>query len=283
MYSNKIISRKRLAKSTYEFWIENDMVSTHAKPGQFVVLRVSEKGERIPLTIAEVKGTSFRIVVKAIGKSTYDLCTRSAGDVLADVVGPLGKPSDVKQYGSVLIIGGGVGIAAILPIAKALKEAGNDVTVIIGARTLDELILKDEFSFADKLIMVTDDGSSGYKGTVIDAMKEQVKTQKYDVAWAVGPAIMMKLASNVANEINLPIWVSLNSIMIDGTGMCGGCRVTVGGETKFVCVDGPEFDGLKVDFDGMIKRLQAYRSQERRQDEAHDCRMMKQAEELEKK
>ncbi len=267
MDSNKITSRKRLAKSTYEFWIENDMVSTHAKPGQFVVLRVSEKGERIPLTVAETRGDLFRIVVKAIGKSTYDLCTRSVGDVLVDVVGPLGKPSEIKQYGNVLVIGGGVGIAAILPIAKALKEAGNNVTVIIGAKTLDELILKDEFTFADKLVMATDDGSSGYKGTVIDAMKEQIKMQNYDVAWAVGPAIMMKLASNVANEINLPIWVSLNSIMIDGTGMCGGCRTLVktqdGEEIKYVCVDGPEFDGRYVDWDSFMKRLEQYREQER--------------------
>jgi len=267
MYPNKIVSKKRLAKSTYEFWIENALVGSHARPGQFVVVRVSEKGERIPLTIAETKGDLFRIVVKAIGKSTYELCTKSVDDILADVVGPLGKPSEIKQYGNVLVIGGGVGIAVILPIAKALKKAGNNITVIIGAKTLDELILKDEFMFADKLVMATDDGSSGYKGTVIDAMKEQIKTQKYDVAWAVGPAIMMKLASNVANEINLPLWVSLNSIMIDGTGMCGGCRTLVktqeSEEIKYVCVDGPEFDGRYVDWDSFMKRLEQYREQER--------------------
>ncbi|MFN3691471.1 MAG: sulfide/dihydroorotate dehydrogenase-like FAD/NAD-binding protein, partial [Fervidobacterium sp.] len=256
---NLIISKKKLAYKIYEFWIDNPYISSHAKPGQFVIVRISEYGERIPLTIAEVKDDAFRIVVKAVGKSTYELCSLSEGYSLYDVAGPLGRPSEIKFYGNVLIVGGGVGIAAILPIAKALKENKNYVTVIIGARTKNELILSDEFSFADKVIKVTDDGSEGIKGTVIDIMEEELRIG-YQIAWAVGPAVMMKLASEVAGKNNLPIWVSLNSIMIDGTGMCGGCRTVLrkeksldekvnDGEIKYVCVDGPEFDGRFVDWE----------------------------------
>lgn len=270
---NLIISKKRLAYKIHEFWIDNPYISSHARPGQFVIVRINEYGERIPLTIAEVKDNVFRIVVKAVGKSTYELCSLSEGYSLYDVVGPLGKPSEIKFYGHVLIIGGGVGIAAILPIAKALKKNQNYVTVIIGARTKNELILSDEFSFADKVIKVTDDGSEGIKGNVIDVMEEELKVD-YQIAWAVGPAIMMKLASEVAKRNNLPIWVSLNSIMIDGTGMCGGCRTILkkeksldqksdNDEIKYVCVDGPEFDGRFVDWDSFMKRLNQYKNEER--------------------
>lgn len=265
--NNVILRKRKLAYGVYDFWIKNDFIGKKAKPGQFVIVRVSEKGERIPLTIADSNGEAFRIVVKAIGKSTYELCSLNEGDVLHDVVGPLGKPSEIKRYGNVLIIGGGVGIAAILPIAKALKNIGNNVTVIIGAKTSQELILKDEFTFADKLLPTTDDGSFGYKGNVIDAMKIELENENYNVIWSIGPAIMMKLSSEIATDYNIPIWVSLNSIMIDGTGMCGGCRTVIktnnSEKIEYVCVDGPEFDGRYVDWNSFIKRLNQYKEQEK--------------------
>lgn len=263
---NEIVEKKRLCKGVYEFWINNEFVAKHAKPGQFVIVRNTEKGERIPLTIADVSGKQFRIVVKTIGKSTLELCMKNKGDVLHDVVGPLGKPSEIKHYGNTLIIGGGIGIAAIFPIAKALKSFNNRVNVIIGAKTVDELILKDEFTFADDLTTCTDDGSYGKKGSVVDVMKDKLRSEKFDVIWAVGPAVMMKYASLVAKEYDIPVWVSLNSIMIDGTGMCGGCRTVIKkdgeSEIQYVCVDGPEFDGRYVDWESFIKRLSQYREQE---------------------
>lgn len=261
-----IVEKKRLARGVFEFWIEHPLVSHKARPGQFVIVRTSERGERVPLTIVDTSAEKFRVVVKAVGKSTYELCAKDAGDVLSDVVGPLGKPSDVRYYGSVLVVGGGVGIAAILPIARALKRAGNTVTVVIGARTEGELILRDEFGFADELFVATDDGTAGRRGTVVDVMGDLLSERKYDVAWAVGPALMMKHASVRAGDFELPIWVSLNSIMVDGTGMCGGCRITLrsdtGAKVEYTCVDGPEFDGRRVDWDLFIARLGQYREQE---------------------
>lgn len=261
-----VTRKSRLAYGVFEFWIYHPLVARRARPGQFVIVRTTDRGERIPLTIVETSDDAFRIVVKAVGKSTYQLCAINPGERLSDVVGPLGKPSEIKFYGDVLVVGGGVGIAAILPIAKALKEAGNSVTVVIGARSAEELILKDEFAFADELRVATDDGSAGMKGTVIDAMASALMERKFDIAWAVGPAAMMKFASLKAAEFDLPIWVSLNSIMVDGTGMCGGCRVTIKGESghriEYTCVDGPEFDGRFVDWDVFISRLNQYRTQE---------------------
>lgn len=265
--SNIIKSKRKLSYGIHEFWIENSLISKQAKPGQFVIVRTSEKGERIPLTIVDVNGEDLRLVVKAVGKSTYELCALKEKDILYDVVGPLGKPSEVKRYGNVLVIGGGVGIAAVLPIAKALKNMENRITVIIGSRTAQDLILKDEFTFADKLVLTTDDGSIGYKGTVIDAMKTELDSENYNIIWSIGPALMMKYSSEVAKTYNIPIWVSLNSIMIDGTGMCGGCRTVIktenSEEIKYVCVDGPEFDGRYVDWDSFIKRLNQYKEQEK--------------------
>jgi len=269
---NVILSKRRLSKGTYEFWILNELVAKRAKPGQFVILRTSEKGERIPITIADATDSKFRIVIKAVGKSTIQLCLSNVGDTLYDVAGPLGKPSETGYYGDVMVIGGGVGIAAILPIAKALKEAGNIVRVILGAKTSYELILKDEFSFADKIVVCTDDGSDGIKGTVVDGMIKEFSVSKPNVIWSVGPAQMMKNTSKVALEYDIPIWVSLNAIMVDGTGMCGGCRVllsrkqqnTVIEEIKYVCVDGPEFDGRFVEWESFISRLQQYKEEEKR-------------------
>jgi len=268
---NIIISKSRLAKETYEFWIDNELITGNAKPGQFVIIRTSEKGERIPITIADSYGSAFRIVVKAVGKSTIELCMKNEKEQLFDVVGPLGKPSEINYYGKVIVIGGGVGIAAILPIAKALKNAGNVVLVILGAKTSSELILKNEFAFADKVVVCTDDGSEGIKGTVIDGMLKEFEIEKPNMIWSVGPAVMMKATSKIASEYNVPIWVSLNAIMVDGTGMCGGCRVllrkeegSVKEEIKYVCVDGPEFDGRYVDWDSFIRRLQQYREEEKK-------------------
>ncbi|MEN3043369.1 MAG: sulfide/dihydroorotate dehydrogenase-like FAD/NAD-binding protein [Fervidobacterium sp.] len=265
--SNIIKIKRKLSYGVHELWIENSLISKQAKPGQFVIVRTSEKGERIPLTIVDVNGEDLRIVVKAVGKSTYELCALKEKDKLYDVVGPLGKPSEVKHYGNVLVIGGGVGIAAVLPIAKALKNMENRITVIIGSRTAQDLILKDEFTFADKLVLTTDDGSIGYRGTVIDAMKTELGSENYNIIWSIGPALMMKYSSEVAKTYNIPIWVSLNSIMIDGTGMCGGCRTVIKTENleeiKYVCVDGPEFDGRYVDWDSFIKRLNQYKQQEK--------------------
>lgn len=268
---NIIISKSRLAKGTYEFWIDNELIAGNAKPGQFVIIRTSEKGERIPITIADSYGSAFRIVVKAVGKSTIELCMKNEKEQLFDVVGPLGKPSEINYYGKVIVIGGGVGIAAILPIAKALKNAGNVVVVILGAKTSSELILKNEFAFADKVVVCTDDGSEGIKGTVVDGMLKEFEIEKPNMIWSVGPAVMMKATSKIASEYNVPIWVSLNAIMVDGTGMCGGCRVllrkeeegSVKEEIKYVCVDGPEFDGRYVDWDSFIRRLQQYREEEK--------------------
>jgi ferredoxin--NADP+ reductase len=268
---NIIISKSRLAKGTYEFWIDNELITGNAKPGQFVIIRTSEKGERIPITIADSYGSAFRIVVKAVGKSTIELCMKNEKEQLFDVVGPLGKPSEINYYGKVIVIGGGVGIAAILPIAKALKNAGNVVVVVLGAKTSSELILKNEFAFADKVVVCTDDGSEGIKGTVVDGMLKEFEIEKPNMIWSVGPAVMMKATSKIASEYNVPIWVSLNAIMVDGTGMCGGCRVllrkeeegSVKEEIKYVCVDGPEFDGRYVDWDSFIRRLQQYREEEK--------------------
>ncbi|WP_448376235.1 sulfide/dihydroorotate dehydrogenase-like FAD/NAD-binding protein [Fervidobacterium sp.] len=271
-YNNIIVSKRRLSKGTYEFWIINELVSKNAQPGQFVILRTSEKSERIPITIADTNEDKFRIVVKAVGKSTTELCMKNVGEPFYDVVGPLGKPSEINYYGEVVVVGGGVGIAAVLPIAKALKKVGNVVKVILGAKSSEEVILKDEFTFADKLIICTDDGSEGIKGTVVDGMIREFEISKPNVFWSVGPARMMERTSFVALEHNIPIWVSLNAIMVDGTGMCGGCRVllrrkeenTVSEEIKYVCVDGPEFDGRFVDWDSFIRRLQQYKEEEKK-------------------
>ncbi len=210
-----------------------------------------EDGERIPLTIADTKGSKIRLIFQVVGKSTKKMAELEKGQSYAHVVGPLGKPSEIDYYGTVLLIGGGIGIAPpIYPILKALKQAGNKVIAILGARTSNLLILEDEFQeIADRVIITTDDGSKGMKGLVTDAMKLLAQEcEKVDRAWAIGPVIMMKYATLTAQELGYPITVSLNPIMVDGTGMCGGCRVTIAGSVKFACVDGPEFDGELVNW-----------------------------------
>ncbi|MCD6546663.1 MAG: sulfide/dihydroorotate dehydrogenase-like FAD/NAD-binding protein [Thermotogae bacterium] len=260
----KLKKKEIIAPEIYDLIFEAPQIAQHAKAGQFVIIRVDEKGERIPLTIAQTSEKHIRLIVQVVGKSTEKLSKVPEGGRVIDITGPLGNPSEIDNYGNVLIIGGGVGIAAILPIVKALYEAGNETTVIIGARSKKFLILKEEISeYSHNLIVTTDDGSYGMKGFVTDAFKTLInKGKNFKVAWAVGPTIMMENCSKVAKEIDIPIWTSLNPIMVDGTGMCGGCRVEVNGEIKFACVDGPEFDGRYVNWDDLRKRLQQYRDLE---------------------
>ncbi len=247
--------------------IEAPLVAAAAKPGQFVIVCLSTAySERIPLTIAGVdtkKGT-IRLIWQTVGKSTAELAERNVGQTVENVLGPLGKPTHIEKFGTVVCIGGGIGSAPLLPIAIAMKKAGNKVISILGARTKELLILgKDFVEVSDEQIIVTDDGSYGKKALVTEPLEEVCKrTPRPDLAVTIGPAIMMKFCCEVTKKYDVSTVVSLNTIMVDGTGMCGGCRVEVGGQTKFVCVDGPEFDGHKVNFDLMMKRMNAYRKQE---------------------
>jgi ferredoxin--NADP+ reductase len=261
--SNLIVEKKKLAYGIHMFWIENELVAKNAKAGQFVIFRAYENGERIPLTIAGIRNNTFRVIVKAVGKSTYELCRLKEGDKILDVVGPLGQPSEIKNYGNVLVIGGGVGIATIIPIVKELKNHGNSVDVILATRNKDYFVLEEEFTDVDNLYYVTDDGSKGMKGFAHEMMEKLLKEKKYDISWAIGPSLMMKACSEVATKYNLKVWVSLNAIMVDGTGMCGGCRVRIGNELKYTCVDGPEFDGRLVDWESFNTRLIQYREEEK--------------------
>lgn len=253
----KIISHTNLGGTTSEMVVEAPLVARKAKAGQFLIIRIDEEGERVPLTIADhdkEKGT-ITMVYQVAGRSTKQLSTMKVGEYLADVVGPLGHPSEVENFGTVVIVGGGVGIAPIHPIAKALKEAGNRVISIIGAKTKDLLFWEDKMREAStEVLIATDDGSIGHKGFVTEVLDKVTEEEKVDVVWAVGPMIMMRSCVNVIKPKGIKIFVSMNPIMIDGTGMCGGCRVQVGDETKFACVDGPEFDGALIDFDLAMNR-----------------------------
>ncbi|WP_036222176.1 sulfide/dihydroorotate dehydrogenase-like FAD/NAD-binding protein [Mesoaciditoga lauensis] len=263
----EILTKKKIVEKEYDMWIKAPRVASHAKPGQFVVVRTSEKGERIPLTIADFdrENGNIRLIFQTVGKTTYEMSRMEVGDKLADVVGPLGTPSEVKKHGTVLMIGGGVGIAALFPILRELKLLGNKVITILGGRTSELVIMKDECAkYSDELIITTDDGSEGIKGVVTDGMKMLIERgEKIDYAWAIGPTIMMKFSALTAKELGIPIWVSLNPIMVDGTGMCGACRVTVNGNIRFACVDGPEFDGHGVAWDELMTRLKQYKDQEK--------------------
>lgn len=262
----KILKKEVLAPTLFLFDIEAPLVARKAKPGQFIILRIHDEGERIPLTIADFdreKGT-ITCVFQEVGKTTMELAALNEGDSVRDFVGPLGEPSHIEKLGKIVCVGGGVGVAPVHPIARALKEAGNEVIGIIGARTKELLFWEDKMRNAcTELRVTTDDGSYVRQGFVTDVLKEVVE-EKGDIALcvAIGPLPMMRAVCNMTKEYNIKTIVSLNSIMVDGTGMCGCCRVTVGGQTKFACVDGPEFDGHAVDFGEMARRSVIYKSQE---------------------
>lgn len=262
-----------LASNVKMFDVEAPAVARKARPGQFVILRIDEKGERIPLTIVDSspKDGTINLIVQEVGKTTQKLGTMKEGDEIATIVGPLGNPSEMKEYGQVVVIGGGVGIAEAYPEAKALREAGNRVICIIGARNKDLLILEDEMRrVSDELYITTDDGTKGRKGFVTDVLKDLIGQEKIDLVSAIGPTIMMKVVSEVTRPHGIKTLVSLNPIMLDGTGMCGVCRVSVGGEIKFACVDGPAFDGHLVDFDELMARQKIYLEEERLSTERYE-------------
>jgi len=262
----RIVRKEELSDAVTLFEIEANAIAKKAKAGNFFVLKIDERGERIPLTIADFdrgKGTITTIFQK-MGKTTHQLGSMSEGDVLADVIGPLGMHSHIKNFGKVVCVGGGVGIAPVYPIARALREAGNSVISIIGARTKNLIFWEDRMrNVSDELIIVTDDGSYGRKAVVTVPLDELLQGNDIQLVYAIGPAIMMKFVSKTTEKYQVKTVVSLNSIMVDATGMCGACRVEVGGETKFACVDGPEFEGHKVDFDLLMSRQRMYMDEEK--------------------
>jgi ferredoxin/flavodoxin---NADP+ reductase len=263
----RIIKREEMAEGTVVLnEIEAPLIAAKAKPGQFVILKATEQGERIPLTMAETdpqKGT-ITIIYMVVGKSTAIFKSLQVGQEFQDVIGPLGKATHIENVGKVLCVGGGTGVAVLHPITRALKDAGNHVTCVIGARNKGLLILEDRMKSASHdLRICTDDGSYGHHGFVTDVVKEVLENDQIQQVVAIGPVPMMKAVSNLTREYKVPTMVSLNPIMIDGTGMCGGCRVTVGGQTRFACVDGPEFDGHLVNFDELMLRLRAYCEEEK--------------------
>ena len=259
---NKIVSKTQYSEKVYRLEIEAPLIAKARKAGHFVIVRVGEQGERMPLTIAGAdteKGT-ITLVVQKVGLSSTRLCDLNVGDEVTDIVGPLGKATHIENYGTVLCAGGGVGTAPMLPIIQALKAAGNRVISVIAGRSKDLIILEDEVrASSDEVIIMTDDGSYGKQGVVTVGMEEVIQREKVDKCFAIGPAIMMKFCCLLTKKYEIPTDVSLNTIMVDGTGMCGACRITVGGKTRFVCVDGPEFDGHQVDFDEMLKRAGSFR------------------------
>ena len=259
---NKIISKEHFSEKVFKLVIEAPLIAKSRKAGHFVIVRVGDKGERMPLTIAEadpVKGT-ITLVVQKVGLSSTRLCELNEGDYITDVVGPLGKATHIENFGTVVCAGGGVGVAPMLPIVQALKAAGNKVITVLAGRSKELIILENEMrASSDEVIIMTDDGSYGKKGLVTEGIEEVIKREKVDKCFAIGPAIMMKFVCLLTKKYEIPTYVSLNTIMVDGTGMCGACRITVGGKTKFVCVDGPEFDGHQVDFDEMLKRMGAFK------------------------
>ena len=258
---NKIIDRKQFSENVVGLTIEAPAIARSRRPGHFVIVIADEKGERIPLTIAgaDVERGTIDLVVQAVGDSTRAICALQPGEMLHDVVGPLGRATHIEQYGTVVCAGGGVGTAPLLPIIQAMKLAGNRVISVLAARNKDLLILVDEVArYSDEVIIMTDDGSAGTKGLVTNGVEMVIQREKVDFVVTIGPAIMMKFVSLLTKKYDVPTICSLNTIMVDGTGMCGACRVSVDGATRFVCVDGPEFDAHKVDFDEMMLRMRAY-------------------------
>lgn len=257
----KIVEKEHFSENVVKLVVEAPMIAQSRRPGHFVIVRTGEGGERIPLTIADadLKHGTITLVIQAIGDSTRKICALEPGDCLTDVVGPLGQATHIEKVGTVVCCGGGVGVAPLLPIVKAMKQAGNRVVSILAARTSELIILEKEVEeFSDEVIIMTDDGSKGQKGLVTAGVEAVIEREKVDLVVAIGPAVMMKFVALTTKKYDVDTMVSLNTIMVDGTGMCGACRVTVDGKTKFVCIDGPEFDAHKVDFDEMIMRLKAY-------------------------
>lgn len=271
----KIIKKQELVPTIHLLEIDAPRIAEKAQPGQFVILRINEKGERIPLTIADfdrVKGT-ITMIFQSVGKTTTQLSTLDAGDQLQDFVGPLGNPAHIENEGKVVLVGGGVGVAPVFPQARAFKEAGNKVVSIIGARSANLLLWEDRMAMvSDELYITTDDGSKGHHGFVTDIVKKLLDNgTRIDRIIAIGPPVMMRAVAGVTRPYNVKTIVSLNSIMVDGTGMCGACRVLVGNETKFACVDGPEFDAHLVDFTLLMNRLAAYQPEEKESFEKYKC------------
>lgn len=262
---NKIVRKEQFSDKVFLFEIEAPLIARSRKPGNFIIVRIGQKGERMPLTIADAdtdKGT-ITIVVQKVGLSSIKLCDMNVGDYITDVVGPLGNPTHIEKFGTVICAGGGVGVAPMLPIIKALKEAGNRVLAVLAGRSKDLIILEDEVrKYCDEIIIMTDDGSYGEKGVVTVGIEKFINQEHIDKAYAIGPPIMMKFSCLLTQKYNIPTDVSLNTIMVDGTGMCGACRLTIGGKTKFVCIDGPEFDGALVDWDEMFKRMGTFKRAE---------------------
>lgn len=258
---NKIVSKELLSDKVVKFEIEAPLIAKSRKAGHFVIVRAGKKGERVPYTIASAdpqKGT-ITLVIQRVGKSSQKVCELNVDDYITDLVGPLGKATHIEKFGTVLCAGGGVGIAPMLPIIEAMKKAGNRVIAVLAARSKDLIILEKQVrASADEVIIMTDDGSYGKQGLITQGVEEVIQREKVDLCVTIGPAIMMKFVAQTTKKHNIPTLASLNTIMVDGTGMCGACRVTVGGKTKFVCVDGPEFDAHQVDFDEMLMRLKAY-------------------------
>ncbi len=262
---NKIISKEFFSENVFKMVIHAPDIALSRKPGHFVIIKMGKKGERIPLTIAgaDAKEGTIDLVVQIVGVTSQKLSMLNVGDVITDIAGPLGEATHIEKVGTVLAAGGGVGTAPLLPIVKAFKKAGNRVITVLAARNKDLLILEDQIrEHSDEVIIMTDDGSYGKKGLVTHGMEEVIKREKIDLSIIIGPAIMMKFAALTTKKYNIKTLASLNTIMVDGTGMCGACRITVGGKTKFVCVDGPEFDAHQVDFDEMMMRLSAYKEDE---------------------
>ena len=262
---NKIVSKQQFSEKVFKLEVEAPLIAKARRAGHFVIVRTGEKGERIPLTIADsdVEKGTITLVVQTVGYSSTKLCSLNVGDYITDVVGPLGQATHIEKFGTVVCAGGGVGVAPMLPIIKALKAAGNKVVSVLAGRTKELIILEDEVrKHSDEVIIMTDDGSYGQKGVVTIGIEQVIQREKVDKCFAIGPAIMMKFCCLLTKKYNVPTDVSLNTIMVDGTGMCGACRITVGGKTKFVCVDGPEFDGHEVDFDEMFKRMGAFKAED---------------------
>ncbi len=272
---NKIIENTKLSENVVKMVLDAPVIAQKRQAGQFIILKINEKGERIPLTIvdSDAQAGTITIIYQVVGKTTAALAQLKAGDALQDLQGPLGNPTEIENYGKVVCIGGGVGVGVVYPLAAALKKAGNEVISIIGARTKDLIILETEMEkISDKLVVATDDGSYGFHGFVSAVLQQLIdKGEKIDRVYAIGPVPMMKVLCDVTKAPGIKTIVSLNSIMVDATGMCGACRVAVAGKTKFTCVDGPEFDGHDVDFKLLSNRLKMYCDPEREAYENHKC------------